>query len=224
MSADLSALDTFIFDLDNTLYPVEAEVMALVEERMTLFVMREAGVDREGAVRLRDDYRELHGATLAGMMAHHGVDPAHFLNEVHDISLDSLTPDPDLRRGLERLPGRRLVFTNGGAFHAERVLERLAIADLFDAVFHLEAASLVPKPNPQAYADLVRRHAVTPRRAVFFEDSERNLRPAAELGMTTVLVGPNAPGDPAPFVDYRAERLAPFLLTARLASPAAASS
>jgi putative hydrolase of the HAD superfamily len=149
-------------------------------------------------------------------VAHHGIDPHAFLDEVHDVSLDRLSPDRELSRGLERLPGRRLVFTNGSAAHAERVLERLGVRALFEAVFHLEAAQFTPKPRPGAYHALIAAHAVDPRRSVFFEDSERNLQPAADLGMTTVLVGPHAEGSLAPFVQHRTPKLAPFLLKARV--------
>lgn len=216
MSPDLSHVEHWVFDLDNTLYPPECEFMALVEGRINAFVVRESGLPPDEALALQKRYLHEHGTTLAGLMAHHDIDPHRFLDEVHDVSLDCLTPDPDLRAGLARLPGRRLVFTNGSARHAERVLERLAIADLFEDVFHLEAADLVPKPDPRAFDRMVRRHAVDPRAAAFFEDTERNLAPAAELGMTTILVGPHASRSDALHVNWRAERLPPFLRAAAL--------
>ncbi len=211
---DLRHLDTWIFDLDNTLYPHGGEVQALMDARMTAYVQRETGLAAAEALALQKRYLHEHGTTLAGLMAHHGVDPHAFLAEVHDFSLDSLSPDPRLCAALERLPGRRLVFTNASARHAERVLQRLGLAHLFEAVFHLEAAQLVPKPRPQSYAALLRDHAAAPRRCAFFEDMERNLAPAAALGMTTVLVGPHAAASRAAYVDYRAAELAAFLETA----------
>ena len=216
MSPDLSHIGHWVFDLDNTLYPPECEFMALVEGRINAFVARESGLPADEAMALQKRYLHEHGTTLAGLMAYHDIDPHRFLDEVHDVSLDCLTPDPELRAGLQRLPGRRLVFTNGSARHAERVLERLAIADLFDDVFHLEAADLIPKPDPRTFARMIERHGVAPRAAAFFEDTERNLAPAAELGMTTVLVGPHAPLSDALHVDWRAERLPPFLNAAVL--------
>jgi putative hydrolase of the HAD superfamily len=216
LSPDLSHVETWIFDLDNTLYPPECEFMALIDERMTAFVMRETGLPHPEARALQQRYLDEHGTTLAGLVAHHGIEPHAFLDEVHDVSLDRLSPDHDLTRSLERLPGRRLVFTNGSAAHAERVLERLNVRALFEAVFHLEAADFTPKPRPGAYHALIEAHAVDPRRSIFFEDSERNLKPAADLGMTTVLVGPHAEGSLAPFVQHRTLKLAPFLLKARV--------
>jgi putative hydrolase of the HAD superfamily len=216
LAADLTHVSTWIFDLDNTLYPPECEFMALIDARMTAFVMRETGLARDEAFALQRRYLDEHGTTLAGLVAHHGVDPHRFLDEVHDVSLERLAPDPDLAEGLARLPGRRLVFTNGSAAHAERVLDRLGVHDQFEAVFHLEAAAFTPKPRPQAYRLLMLSHQVEPAVSAFFEDSERNLAPAAELGMTTILVGPHAAESTADFVHHRTRRLAPFLRAARL--------
>ena len=215
-SADLTHVDTWIFDLDNTLYPAECELLSLVNDRMTTFVMRQTGLPWDEARALQHRYHAEHGATLAGLMADHGVDPAAFLDEVHDIALDRLAPDEALAAALARLPGRRLVFTNGSARHAERVLDALGVADRFEDVFHIEAADYIPKPRPECFDALMRRHAVAANSAAFFEDLERNLKPAAELGMTTVLVGPNAETSDAAFVHHRAAALAPFLNSARL--------
>jgi putative hydrolase of the HAD superfamily len=189
---DLRHIDIWLFDLDNTLYPPDAEFMSLIEGRMTAFVARRTGLPPAEAFALQKRYLAEHGTTLAGLMAHHGVDPEAFLNEVHDVSTDGLTPDPDLRAALQRLPGRRLVFTNGDERHAGRVLDRLEIRDQFEAVFHIAMADYVPKPNPATFARMMAAHQVDPWVTAFFEDSERNLQPAADLGMTTVLVGPAA--------------------------------
>ena len=213
---DLRHIDVWLFDLDNTLYPVEAEFMGLIEKRMTTFVAERTGLTREDAFALQKRYLHEHGTTLAGLMAHHGVEPEAFLNMVHDVPLDSLEPAPALRAALQRLPGRRLVFTNADARHSERVLERLNIADQFEAVFHIASADYLPKPNPAAFDKLVRDHAIDPKSAVFFEDSLKNLAPAAAIGMTTVLVGAHAAACTAAFVNYRTEKLAPFLDAARV--------
>ena len=218
---DFTFVDTWIFDLDNTLYPPGAEFMSLVEGRMTEFMMRETGLPRDEARALQKRYLNEHGTTLAGLMANHGIEPMAYLDEVHDVSHDSLVPDPALHAALARLPGRRLVFTNGHAAHAERVLETLGLTDLFPHVFHLEAAEMVPKPQAECYLRLISAHDVAPSTSVFFEDSERNLAPAAELGMTTVLVGPHAAASTAAFVHHRTETLAPFLNAARVKESAA---
>jgi putative hydrolase of the HAD superfamily len=177
-------------------------------------MIRTTGLPEAEAHALQKRYLREHGTTLAGLMANHGVDPYAFLDEVHDISLDTVLPNPALRTALARLPGRRLVFTNGSAGHAERVLDRLGFSDLFEHVFHLEAANLTPKPEARAYESLIAAHGVTPRTSAFFEDTERNLEPAARYGMATVLVGPHAAASTASFVDWRTDDLPAFLFAA----------
>ena len=214
---DLRHIDTWIFDLDNTLYPLASGFVALIEQKMTDFTVRVTGLPRDQAFALQLRYLQDHGTTLAGLTANYGIRPEDFLDEVHDVSTDVLEPAPRLRAALQRLPGRRLVFTNGHGAHATRVLAKLEIADLFDEVFHLETGGLIPKPRPEAFDRLVALHHVTTKTAAFFEDTERNLKPAADLGMTTVLIGPHALTSTAAFVHHRAEALAPFLEAAQIA-------
>ncbi len=129
MSADLRHIDTWIFDLDNTLYPLETGFMRLIEERMTDYFERFSGLPRDEARALQKRYYKAYGTSLAGLIAEHDIDAHAFLAEVHDVPLDSLSPDPALRGALARLPGRRLVFTNGSSAHARRVLAHLALDD-----------------------------------------------------------------------------------------------
>ena len=213
---DLSHVDTWIFDLDNTLYPPDRQVLARVNEAMTAYMVRKTGLPEAEARALQHRYHDEHGATLSGLMQDYGVDPTEYLDAVHDISLDILEPDLELEAALARLPGRRLVFTNGSAKHAERVLGALGIAHRFDEVFHIEASDYIPKPRPESFAGLMRAHAVTPASSAFFEDLARNLAPAAELGMTTVLVGPHAAASSDAFVHHRAPLLTPFLQSVRV--------
>ena len=213
--ADLRHVDTWLFDLDNTLYPAGTEFVGLIEGRMTAYVMRLTGLDHPGAYALQKRYLHEHGTTLSGLMANHGIEPHGFLEEVHDVAIDSLTPDFALNRALEALPGRRLIFTNASAAHAERVLGHLGMADLFADVFHLEASDLLPKPDPRAFARMMAAHAVKPATTAFFEDSVKNLAPASDLGMTTVLVGRHASADASAFVDHRTDDLTTFLGRAR---------
>ena len=211
LSPELSHVDTWIFDLDQTLYPHEAEVMALIEGRMTVFVARETGLEPADAYALQKRYLSEHGTTLAGLMAHHGVDPYRFLNEVHDVSLDGLQADHELNALIRAMTGRRLVFTNGDERHAVRILAKLEMADLFDGVFHLEHANFVPKPNRGTFDLMMAKHNVRPEAAAFFEDSPKNLKPAHELGMKTILVGPKAEGNSDDWVDFRSPSLKAFL-------------
>jgi len=218
-AADLSGIDTWLFDLDNTLYPHDSGVMALVERRMTLFVMAELDLEEAEARSVQKTYYHKYGTNLAGLIAHHNTEPDRFLAEVHDVDLGGLDPDLQMRSGLQRLPGRRLVFTNGSAGHAHRVLDRLGIADLFDDVFHIEAADYLPKPAMQTFHRMMTSLQVKAADAAFFEDSEKNLAPAFELGMTTILVGPHAAQSDADFIDHRTHDLPRFLLTASISEP-----
>jgi putative hydrolase of the HAD superfamily len=219
---DLTHIDTWLFDLDNTLYPPSSGYILAIEERIKQYFMRLTGLPADEAWAVQKRYLDEHGSAVPGLIEHHDADPHDFLREVHDVPLDVLVPDPDLRHALARLPGRRLVFTNGSEWHAERVLERLQIADLFDEVFHTEAAGLIAKPDPRAFDALILAYAVTPATTAFFEDRAVNLKPAAALGMTTVLVGEHAFDDRSTddYVQHRTRVLADFLNAAKVRAPA----
>ena len=211
MTLDLSHVTTWLFDLDHTLYPFEADVMRLIEARMSAYVTRTTGLPPEEAYLLQKRYLNEHGTTLAGLMANHAIDPRDFLDDVHDVPLDSLHPDAELNGLIARLPGRKIVFTNGDGKHSARLLTKLEMGGLFDGVFHLEHANLVPKPNLVTFELMMTAHAVDPTQAAFFEDSPRNLKPAHTLGMTTILVGPQAAANTDNFVDLRSPSLKAFL-------------
>ena len=216
MSADFTHVDTWLFDLDNTLYPHDSGLTRQVDARMTEVVRSLTGLPDDEADALRERYLEEHGLTLRGLMLHHGVDPIAFNAMFHDIALESLAEDRALAAAIARLPGRRLIFTNADDVHAERVTARLGLGGLFDDVFHIASADFLPKPERATFARLVAAHAVTPATAAFFDDRAVNLAPAAELGMTTVLVGAGAESNADPFVNHRAPRLAEFLANARV--------
>jgi putative hydrolase of the HAD superfamily len=209
--ADLRHIDAWLFDLDNTLYPLESGLAALMSPRITDFVERLTGLPRTEAHALQKRYLAEHGLTLRGLMDHHGVDPDEFHAVFHDLPLDCLAPNEALRLALKRLPGRRLIFTNSDARHAERVLDALELADLFEHVFHIGSTDFAPKPSILAFERILAAQALDPATTAFFEDAEGNLAPAAALGMTTILVGAHAEASDATFVHYRTPALAPFL-------------
>ena len=211
MKTRLSHIDTWIFDLDHTLYPYESEVMHRVSERMTAYVERLLSLTYEDARALQKHYLAEHGTTLAGLMQHHQIDPYAYMDDVHDVSLDGLDADADLNQMIADLSGRKLVFTNADEKHATRLLSHLHMTGLFDGIFHLEHAGLVPKPHPDTFAKMIAAHGVNPTTAVFFEDSPKNLKPAKALGMTTVLVGPHAADNLDEFIDFRGLSLKAFL-------------
>ncbi len=185
-------VDTWVFDLDNTLYPPAVRLFDQIDARMTDFVMRLTGADRAESDRLRHRYWREFGTTLAGLMAHHAVDPVPYLIEVHDIDFSVLKPDPALHDAIARLRGRRIVYTNGSAPYARQVLQARGLDGLFDAVYGVEDAGYVPKPQAQAFATVFGRDGLAPERAAMFEDDPRNLKVPHALGMRTVLVTPEA--------------------------------
>lgn len=216
IAADLRHVRSWVFDLDNTLYPTETQFLVQVERRINDYFVRTSGLEAATALSLQKTYLNDYGTSLAGLMRHYQVDPHDFLAEVHDVPLECLTPEPSLRLGLERLQGPRLIFTNGSTQHAKRVLERLEISDLFEGVFALEDADLIPKPDPRTFEKMLSRFGIDPTTACFFEDTPKNLEPAKAIGMTTVLIGPKALVAEADYIDFRAASLPPFLATAML--------
>ncbi len=179
------AVDTWIFDLDNTLYPA-ADFFPQITSRIRQYTAGFLKLTEEEAHRVQKDYLRRYGTTMNGLMVEHGLDPGPYLDYVHDVDFSYLKPDREMDALLTRLPGRKLIYTNGSLGHAERVLERLDLGHHFEATFDIIAADYRPKPAPEPYRVLCARHGVAPERAVFVEDTARNLAPAAELGMTTV--------------------------------------
>lgn len=180
--------DCWIFDLDNTLYPAACDLFSQIDERMGSFISDLLGVDRVAARRIQKQYYYEHGTTLAGLMANEGIQPEAFLDYVHDIDVTPIPPSPELREALSCLPGRRFVYTNGSRTHAENVMDRLGVAELFDGIYDIIASGYRPKPSPEPYGDLIRLYGIEPNRAVMVEDIHRNLVPAHAMGMGTVLI------------------------------------
>jgi putative hydrolase of the HAD superfamily len=189
---DLATVDTWIFDLDNTLYRLGPRLMAEVDGRMRAFVAEFLNVDPDEARRIQKQYFREYGLTLRGLMINHGLDPAAYSAALVELDLSEVAPDPALAAAIDRLKGRKIVYTNAFASHTRRMLDHLGLAGHFAAIHDIEAADYLPKPSDAAFAELVRRHAVDPARAVFVDDVAANLAPAARLGMTTVWVRTDA--------------------------------
>lgn len=184
----LDDADTWIFDLDNTLYPATCNLFDQVDKKMGAFISAYLDIDPAEARVIQKRYFREHGTTLNGMMTHHGMDPAEFLAYVHDIDYSPVQRNEDLVHAVQRLPGRKVIFTNGTVAHAKSVLDRLGIHDEFEVFFDIVASDYVPKPNPAPYDKLLAAHDIDPKRAVMLEDIARNLEHPAALGMMTVWV------------------------------------
>lgn len=211
----LAHVESWIFDLDNCLYSPSLDLFALIDLRMGEYIQRLLGCDAQEARRVQKSHFLEHGTTLAGLMREHGVDPHDFLDFVHDIDLARLAADPELVAALDRLPGRKFIFTNADEGHAGRVLDRLGFANAFDGLHDIHAMDYVPKPNPGSYEALCARHGIDPRRALFVDDMARNLAPAKSLGMVTVWLdnGSEKGGHDADLasIDYVAHSLGEWL-------------
>jgi putative hydrolase of the HAD superfamily len=223
--ADFRHIDTWLFDLDNTLYDANSGVFPQIDRNMKRFLMAEFGLAEDAAHTYQKQLYADYGTTLSGLMAEHALDPARFLHHVHDIDVTELQPDAHLIAALQRLPGRKAIFTNGSAKHAENVAGRLGILDQFDAIFDIVSADYRPKPNISAYKKTLAHYGVEGRRAAMFEDLKRNLVPAAALGMTTVWIANDAawahantgvPDDIDTHVHHVAETLSDFLHSVEL--------
>ncbi|RHW17999.1 pyrimidine 5'-nucleotidase [Sphingomonas gilva] len=215
MLAQLPHVRNWIFDLDNTLYPAASGLFALIDERMGAFVQRLLGCDAEEAYRVQKALFVSHGTTLSGLMETHDVDPREFLEYVHDIALDALTGDPALADTIARLPGRKLIFTNGSDGHARRVLDRLGLGGCFEAVHDIQACAYVPKPDARAYRSLCDRFGIDPAESLFADDMPRNLAPAKAIGMTTLWIDNGSEdagvGPCDSFIDHRTTDLGQWL-------------
>ncbi|MBY0423035.1 MAG: pyrimidine 5'-nucleotidase [Parvularculaceae bacterium] len=227
--ADLRHVESWVFDLDNTLYPAATNLFAEIDERMRRFIEDRLQIDAAAARFLQKSYYVRYGTTLSGLMREHGVDADSFLDYVHDIDYGALAADHSLADALAALPGKRYIFTNGSVAHAEKVVGRIGLAGLFDDIFDIRAASFMPKPHRETYERFLMRCGVVGPSACMFEDLAHNLEAAHALGMTTVLVASDAawladeppekrpalPGDRHDHVHYVTEDLALFLRDAK---------
>jgi putative hydrolase of the HAD superfamily len=207
------SIESWVFDLDNTLYPAESTIYDTIGDRMTAYIARVIGRDLAAAEKERERLFFTHGATATGLQKEYGVDPADFIIYAHDTDVSVVPPDLELNALIAALTGRKFVFTNGGCDYAQRMISQLRLEGVFDKIIDIEACGLVPKPERAAYAYLIASCGIDPHRAILIEDTLRNLEPAAELGFETVLVGAVHP-DPKPsYLHHTAHDLKSFLRT-----------
>lgn len=214
--ANLSGIESWVFDLDHTLYRVDRATHAAMSERICLYLQRTLELPRERAFVLQKHYLELYGSTFAGLLRHHAIDRDAYHAFVNDLDLLDLKKAPELRAGMTRLKGRRIIFTNNCGRYARQVLERIGIADLFHEIIDAQLLGEIPKPNPSAYQHL----ATAPAATAFFDDSLRNLKPAHSLGMTTIWcrTDPQSLAERPTHVHYQTDDLSQFLLNIRIDS------
>ncbi len=228
---DLAHVESWVFDLDNTLYSAECQLFAQIDVRMTAFIRERLPLDHDAARKLQKDYYVKYGTTMSGLMHEHDICPDEFLEFVHDIDLAPITENPALGAALEALPGRKFIYTNGSVKHAENVAGALGVLHHFDEVFDIKAAGYAPKPKREPYEKFLSSHNIDPHRAVMFEDLMQNLEAPHALGMTTVLVSSDAAwladephdkrparhGETAPHIHHVTDDLTAFLNAATTA-------
>ena len=221
-----AAVETWVFDLDNTLYPHDLNLWQQIDDRIQQFIANFLSIPKDQAFRVQKDYYKRYGTSMRGLMSEHGMKPDDFLEFVHAIDHSPLIPNAQLGDAIEQLPGRKLILTNGTRKHAEAVMKRLDIDRHFEDVFDIAAADLDPKPLPQVYDRFLHKHGVDPKKAAMIEDLARNLEVPHRLGMTTVLVVPpdtrevlregwELEGRESAHVDHVTDDLVGFLQTIR---------
>jgi putative hydrolase of the HAD superfamily len=181
-------IDTWIFDLDNTLYPASCDLFSQVDHRMGAFIAKTLGVPYEHARHLQKAYYRQFGTTLAGLMQVHKLKPEPFLEYVHDIDLSAVPELPELESAIAALPGRKLIFTNGSRRHAENVARKIGVAHLFEDICDIAALEFVPKPERAAFDRMIGLHDISTPTSAMFEDMPHNLEVPHDIGMTTVFV------------------------------------
>jgi putative hydrolase of the HAD superfamily len=185
-----SHIETWVFDLDNTLYPHSVDIWKQVNDLIRGYIADFLKISHDEATRIRKDYYERYGTSMRGMMAEHNMPHEEYLEAVHKIDHSLIAPNPRLGAAIEKLPGRKLILTNGTRKHADAVVARLGLDTHFEDTFDIVAADLEPKPAQQTYEKFLKLHNVAPERAAMFEDLARNLEVPHALGMTTVLIVP----------------------------------
>ena len=214
----------WIFDLDNTLYSGKTKVFEQVDKRMSKYISDKLDVSVEEAKKIQKNYFYEYNTTLNGMIKNHKIDPDEFLEFVHDINIDFLQKDPKLEKEIEKLNGKKIIFTNGSRQHALNVTKRIGIDQLFDDIFDIVDCNFIPKPSIEPYKKLVEKHKIDPKLCVFVEDIARNLKPAYEMGMKTVWIENEEPWaskfSDSNFVNYRTNNLSEFLKKINLAKAA----
>ena len=181
-------IDTWIFDLDNTLYSADSGIFQQVHKLMGQFIVERLNVNINEAKNIQRKYYKKHGTTLRGLMDHHGIDPDSFLEEVHKLDYSIVSPNLKLAKDLENLNGKKFIFTNANKKHADSILDKLQIANLFEGIFDIKMANYIPKPEIQTYEKLIETYNINPNKTIMFDDIAKNLVPASKIGFTTVWI------------------------------------
>jgi putative hydrolase of the HAD superfamily len=212
---DLKLIKFWLFDLDNTLYSGKTKVFEQIDKKMSKYISEKLNVDINEAKKIQKSYFYQYDTTLRGLVKNHKIDAEDFLDFVHDINIDFLKQDLDLAKELEKLDGKKIIFTNGSKKHAINITQKLGVDKHFDGIFDIVESDFIPKPSIQPYKKLIEKHKIDPNLCVFVEDIARNLKPAYEMGMKTVWIENEEPWakkfSDSEFVNYKTNNLSEFL-------------
>ena len=181
-------IDTWVFDLDNTLYSAESGIFQQVHELMGKFVSNKLKIDLDSAKKIQKKYFIKHGTTLKGLMDNHGVEPDEFLDYVHKLDYSIIHPNNDLNKEISKLQGRKIIYTNANKQHVNEILLRLDLTNMFDEIFDIKMANYIPKPEINAYKDFIKRFNINPKTTIMFDDIAKNLVPAKNVGFKSVWI------------------------------------
>lgn len=214
---ELKDVDGWVFDLDDTLYPPTGEIYSQMSNRICTYVMKTLHIDRETALVIQKDYYRKYGATVRGLIVEHNIDPEDFTDYVHQLDLSSLRENPELKKLLSAVSGRKFVFTNGAYQHAEGVLTRLGLRECFSGIFSIREADYLPKPALKTYLKMLDTFGLDASKSIMFDDSPANILGAKRAGMHTVWISSNVENnkycsvDTKDFCDYETPDLITFL-------------
>ena len=217
----LQSIKFWLFDLDNTLYSGQTKVFEQVDKKMSKYISEKLNIDIKEAKEIQKSYFYKYNTTLNGMIKNHKIDANEFLDFVHDIDVDFLKKDLNLAQELEKLDGKKIIFTNGSKKHAINITQRIGVDQYFDDIFDIVDSEFIPKPAIEPYKKLVEKHKIDPKLCVFVEDIARNLKPAYEMGMKTIWIENDEPWakkfSDSNFIDYKTNNLSEFLKKVNLA-------
>ena len=188
MQSLVTKIDTWIFDLDNTLYSAESGIFQQVHDLMGKFVSKELGVDIKTAKEIQNKYFMKHGTTLRGLMDNHGVEPDIFLKAVHDLDYSIVGPNKKLNNELAKIQGRKIIYSNANKNHVDQILLRLDLTNMFDDIYDIKMANYIPKPEIKPYKEFINKFGIDPKKTIMFDDIAKNLVPAKNLGFTSVWI------------------------------------
>ena len=185
---DLNKIDSWVFDLDNTLYSAETGIFDQVDKLMGEYIVKYLNVDISEAKIIQKKYFKEHGTTLKGLMDNYNIIPEHFLDEVHKLDYSIIKPNLELKKALNKIKSEKIIFTNANRSHVNAILDRLEINGAFDGIFDITDANYIPKPEMISYENLIKKFNIDKNKTIMFDDIAKNLVPASKIGFKTVWI------------------------------------